>query len=291
MAEYKRFEVTWKRRLNDNMVWMKIYAPLVAKHAKPGQFIILRTDEYGERIPLTMAGHNEEDGTIDLIYAAVGRTTMLMDQIEVGECFADIVGPLGKPTHMEGLKSVCVVGGGTGNALAYPLACGMKDAGVDTYMVEGFKTKELVILEEELKEHLGDDHVFVVTDDGSYGEHGFVTVKLQELLEKGNKYDAVLAIGPIPMMKFVCKTTEPFGVKTMVSLNPIMIDGTGMCGGCRVTVGGEVKFACVDGPEFDGHKVDFAELMSRNGTYTCREKEVTDTHACRMEAMGKALIK
>lgn len=281
MADYKRFEVTWKRRLNDNMVWLRIYAPLVAKHAKPGQFIILRTDEYGERIPLTMAGHNSEDGTIDLIYAAVGRTTMLMDQLEVGDCFADIVGPLGKPTHMEGLKSVCVIGGGTGNALAYPLACGMKAAGVDTYMIEGFKNKDLVILEEELKENLGDDHVFVVTDDGSYGEKMFTTQKLEDLIAKGYIFDEVVAVGPPIMMKFTCEIAKKHGIKSVASLTAYMIDGTGMCGGCRCKIGGEDKFVCVDGPEFDGELVDWDDLIRRSAYY--REQEAEDRqHICRL---------
>ncbi|MCR5182823.1 MAG: sulfide/dihydroorotate dehydrogenase-like FAD/NAD-binding protein [Clostridia bacterium] len=281
MADYKRFEVTWKRRLNDNMVWLRIYAPLVAKHAKPGQFIILRTDEYGERIPLTMAGHNSEDGTIDLIYAAVGRTTMLMDQLEVGDCFADIVGPLGKPTHMEGLKSVCVIGGGTGNALAYPLACGMKAAGVDTYMIEGFKTKDLVILEDELKENLGADHVFVVTDDGSYGEKMFTTQKLEDLIAKGYVFDEVVAVGPPIMMKFTCEIAKKHGIKSVASLTAYMIDGTGMCGGCRCKIGGEDKFVCVDGPEFDGELVDWDDLIRRSAYY--REQEAEDRqHICRL---------
>ena len=281
MADYKRFEVTWKRRLNDNMVWLRIYAPLVAKHAKPGQFIILRTDEYGERIPLTMAGHNSEDGTIDLIYAAVGRTTMLMDQLEVGDCFADIVGPLGKPTHMEGLKSVCVIGGGTGNALAYPLACGMKAAGVDTYMIEGFKNKDLVILEEELKENLGDDHVFVVTDDGSYGEKMFTTQKLEDLIAKGYVFDEVVAVGPPIMMKFTCEIAKKHGIKSVASLTAYMIDGTGMCGGCRCKIGGEDKFVCVDGPEFDGELVDWDDLIRRSAYYREQEAEYRQ-HICRL---------
>jgi len=281
MADYKRFEVTWKRRLNDNMVWLRIYAPLVAKHAKPGPCIIRRTDEYGERIPLTMAGHNSEDGTIDLIYAAVGRTTMLMDQLEVGDCFADIVGPLGKPTHMEGLKSVCVIGGGTGNALAYPLACGMKAAGVDTYMIEGFKNKDLVILEEELKENLGDDHVFVVTDDGSYGEKMFTTQKLEDLIAKGYVFDEVVAVGPPIMMKFTCEIAKKHGIKSVASLTAYMIDGTGMCGGCRCKIGGEDKFVCVDGPEFDGELVDWDDLIRRSAYY--REQEAEDRqHICRL---------
>ena len=261
----KRFEVTYKRRLNDNMVWLKIYAPLVARKARPGQFIILRTDEFGERIPLTMAGHNEKDGTIDLIYAAVGRTTMLMDQLEVGDCFADIVGPLGKPTHMDGLKSVCVVGGGTGNALAYPLASGMHDHGVRTTMIEGFKNKDLVILEDEFRENV--DELYVVTDDGSYGEKGVVTAPLEKKIVEGANFDEVITIGPLIMMKFVVKTTKPHNVKTVVSMNPIMVDGTGMCGGCRLTVGGQTKFACVDGPDFDGFEVDFDEAMHRGTMY------------------------
>ena len=264
----KRFEIVSKRKLNDNITWLVIKAPLVARKAKPGQFIILRTDEYGERVPLTMAGEHPEDGTIDLIYAAVGRSTMLMDQMEVGDCFADIVGPLGKPTEMEGLKKVCVVGGGTGNALAFPLACGMKDAGVDTYMVEGFKNKDLVILEDRFKEVC---NLHITTDDGSYGRSGMVTVALQDLWNEGHKYDHCVAIGPMIMMKFVCKLTKELGIPTVVSMNPIMVDGTGMCGACRLTVGGEVKFACVDGPEFDGHKVDFDQAMNRMKLYKTEE--------------------
>ena len=275
----KRFEVTYKRRLNDNMVWLKIYAPLVARKARPGQFIILRTDEFGERIPLTMAGHNEKDGTIDLIYAAVGRTTMLMDQLEVGDCFADIVGPLGKPTHMDGLKSVCVVGGGTGNALAYPLASGMHDHGVRTTMIEGFKNKDLVILEDEFRENV--DELYVVTDDGSYGQKGMVTEALKELLDAGNVYDEIFAIGPMVMMKFVCKTTAPYNMPTTVSMSPIMIDGTGMCGGCRCMIGGEDKFVCVDGPEFDGSLVDWDDLLKRSNYYKDQEAE-DRAHVCRL---------
>ena len=228
-----------------------------------------------------MAGHNSEDGTIDLIYAAVGRTTMLMDQLEVGDCFADIVGPLGKPTHMEGLKSVCVIGGGTGNALAYPLACGMKAAGVDTYMIEGFKNKDLVILEEELKENLGDDHVFVVTDDGSYGEKMFTTQKLEDLIAKGYVFDEVVAVGPPIMMKFTCEIAKKHGIKSVASLTAYMIDGTGMCGGCRCKIGGEDKFVCVDGPEFDGELVDWDDLIRRSAYY--REQEAEDRqHICRL---------
>ncbi|MFR7990920.1 MAG: sulfide/dihydroorotate dehydrogenase-like FAD/NAD-binding protein [Anaerovoracaceae bacterium] len=275
----KRFEITKKRKLNDNITWLVVYAPLVARKAKPGQFIILRTDEYGERIPLTMAGHNAEDGTIDLIYAAVGRTTMLMDQLEVGDCFADIVGPLGKPTHMEGLKKVCVVGGGTGNALAYPLATGMHDHGIEVDMIAGFKNKDLIILEEEFR--AGTDHLYMVTDDGSYGEKAFTTDKLKALLEEGKEYDEIVAVGPPIMMKFVCQLAAEYNIPSVASLTAYMIDGTGMCGGCRCNIGGEDKFVCVDGPEFDGSLVDWDELIQRNAYYA--EQEAEDrAHVCRL---------
>ena len=275
----KMFEIKNKRKLNDNITWLVIYAPLIARKARPGQFIILRTDEYGERIPLTMAGHNEKDGTIDLIYAAVGRTTMLMDQLEEGDCFADIVGPLGKPTHMEGLKRVCVVGGGTGNALAYPLATGMHRHGIEVDMISGFKNKDFVILEEEFR--AGTDHLYVVTDDGSYGEKAFTTDKLKQLIEAGNQYDEIVAVGPPIMMKLVCKLAEEHGIPSVASLTAYMIDGTGMCGGCRAVIGGENKFVCVDGPEFDGALVDWDELIRRNSYYA--EQEAHDrAHVCRL---------
>lgn len=275
----KLFEVVSKRKLNDNMTWLVIYAPLVARKAKPGQFIILRTDEYGERIPLTMAGHSEENGTIDLIYAAVGRTTMLMDQLEVGDCFADIVGPLGKPTHMEGLKKVCVVGGGTGNALAYPLATGMHDTGIEVDMIAGFKNKDLVILEEEFR--AGTDNLYMVTDDGSYGEKAFTTDKLKELIAAGNQYDEIIAVGPPIMMKFVCQIAAENNIPSVASLTAYMIDGTGMCGGCRCNIGGEDKFVCVDGPEFDGALVDWDELIQRNTFYAAEEADER-AHVCRL---------
>ena len=283
------YKIVRKKDLNSAVCLLEIEAPFVAKKAKAGQFIIFRIDEMGERIPLTIAGYDREKGTVTIIFQKVGFSTIALGNMNEGDYIQDFVGPLGKPSEVEGHKKVCVVGGGVGCAIALPSAQAFKEAGAEVDVIVGFRSKDIVILEDEFR--AASDNMYLMTDDGSYGEHGFVTVKLQQLLEAGNKYDLVLAIGPIPMMKFVSKTTEPFGVKTMVSLNPIMIDGTGMCGGCRVTVGGEVKFACVDGPEFDGHQVDFAELMSRNGTYTCREKEVTETHACRMEAMGKALIK
>lgn len=273
------FKILSKRRLNPTMTWLVIDAPLVAKKARPGQFIILRTDEYGERIPLTMAGHNAEKGTIDLIYAAVGRTTMLMDQLEEGDYLLDVVGPLGKPTHMEGLKRVAVVGGGTGNALAYPLATGMHKEGIHVDMIAGFKNKEMVILEDEFK--AGTDRLFLTTDDGSYGEKGFTTDKLKELIEAGNEYDEIVAVGPPVMMKFVCKIAEEYGIPSVASLTAYMIDGTGMCGGCRCVIGGENKFVCVDGPEFDGSLVDWDELIRRNSFYKDQEQEDAK-HICRL---------
>ena len=273
------YKIVSKRRLNETMTWLVIEAPLVARKAKPGQFIILRTDEHGERIPLTMAGHDSEKGTIDLIYAAVGRTTMLMDQLEEGDYLLDVVGPLGKPTEMEGLKKVCVVGGGTGNALAYPLACGMHDHGIHVDMIAGFKSKAQVILEDEFK--AGVDRVFITTDDGSYGEKGFTTDKLKELIEDGNEYDEIVAVGPPMMMKFTCKIAEDYGIHSIASLTAYMIDGTGMCGGCRCIVGGENKFVCVDGPEFDGALVDWDELIKRSAYYS--EQEAEDrANVCRL---------
>lgn len=273
------YKIVSKRKLNDSMTWLVIEAPLVARKAKPGQFIILRTDEYGERIPLTMAGHDSEKGTIDIIYAAIGRTTMLLDQFEEGDALADVVGPLGKPTHMEGLKKVAVVGGGTGNALAYPLATGMHNEGIAVDMIAGFKNKDMVILEDEFR--AGTDNLYITTDDGSYGEKGFTTDKLKELIEDGNKYDEIVAVGPPMMMKFVCKIAEDYGIPSVASLTAYMVDGTGMCGGCRCVVGGENKFVCVDGPEFDGSLVDWDELIKRNSFY--KEQEAEDAaHICRL---------
>ncbi len=282
------FKIVCKRELNDAVTLMQIEAPFIAKKAQAGQFIIFRIDEQGERVPLTIAGYDREKGTVTIIFQKVGFSTIALGALNEGDYIRDFVGPLGKPTHTEGIKKVCVVGGGVGCAIALPSAATFKEAGAEVDVIVGFRNKDIVILEEEFK--AVSDNMYLMTDDGSYGEQGFVTAKLQQLLEQGNQYDAVLAIGPIPMMKFVCKTTEPFGVKTLVSLNPIMVDGTGMCGGCRVTVGGQTKFACVDGPEFDGHQVDFNELMSRNSVYRGREAEVKEKHACRIDAMGKALI-
>ncbi len=282
------FKIVRKKELNAAVTLLEIEAPFVAKKAQAGQFIIFRIDDKGERVPLTIAGYDREKGTVTIIFQKVGLTTKMLGAMEVGDYLHDFVGPLGKPTKTEGIKRVCVVGGGVGCAIALPSAQAFKEAGCEVDVIVGFRNKDIVILEDEFR--AASDNLYLMTDDGSYGEHGFVTVKLQQLLEAGKAYDEVLAIGPIPMMKFVAKTTEPFGVKTIVSLNPIMVDGTGMCGGCRVTVGGEVKFACVDGPDFDGHQVDFAELMNRNGVYRDQEAENEKNHICRMEKLGKALI-
>ena len=282
------FKIVRKKELNSAVTLMEVEAPFVAKKAKAGQFIIFRVDESSERVPLTIAGYDREKGTVTIIFQKVGLSTKMLGTLQEGDFIHDFVGPLGKPTQTEGLKRVCVVGGGVGCAIALPSAQAFKEVGCEVDVIVGFRNKDIVILEDEFR--ACSDHMYLMTDDGSYGEHGFVTVKLQQLLEAGTQYDEVLAIGPIPMMKFVSKTTEPFGVKTIVSLNPIMVDGTGMCGGCRVTVGGEVKFACVDGPDFDGHKVDFAELMNRNGVYRDQETEDEKNHICRIEKIGKALI-
>ena len=283
------FKIVRKKELNEAVTLMDIEAPFIAKKAKAGQFIIFRIDEQGERVPLTIAGYDREKGTVTIIFQKVGFATVALGNLNEGDYIRDFVGPLGKPTHTEGVKKVCVVGGGVGCAIALPSAAAFKEAGAEVDVIVGFRNKDIVILEDEFK--AVSDNMYLMTDDGSYGEQGFVTVKLQQLLEAGNQYDEVLAIGPIPMMKFVAKTTEPFGVKTIVSLNPIMVDGTGMCGGCRVTVGGEVKFACVDGPDFDGNQVDFAELMNRNSVYREREAETKQTHMCRMEKLANDLIK
>lgn len=248
-----------------------IEAPLIAKKAKPGQFIVLRPNETGERIPLTMAGSDPTRGTIDIIFQVVGKTTALMRTFKKGDAFLDIIGPLGKPTHLEKLGTVICVGGGTGIAVLYPITRGLKDIGNHVISIIGARTKELLIMEEEMKNV--SNEFFVTTDDGSYGRHGFVTDALKDLLDERKDVKLVVGIGPVPMMKFVCKTTEPYEVKTMVSLNSIMVDATGMCGACRVSVGGKTQFCCVDGPEFDGHQVDFNELMKRQAAYLKEERQ------------------
>ncbi|MBQ7096431.1 MAG: sulfide/dihydroorotate dehydrogenase-like FAD/NAD-binding protein [Clostridia bacterium] len=264
------YRILEKQHLNPTVGKMVIEAPLIAKKAKAGQFIILRVDEKGERIPLTIADYDRARGTITIIYQIVGATTMALDRLEAGDALCDFLGPLGNPTKMEGLKRVAVVGGGVGCAIALPVAKGMSEKGIHVDSVVGFRNRELVILEEEFRQ--ASKEFRLMTDDGSHGEKGLVTDALRALLEQ-NTYDEVIAIGPMVMMKFICKLTKEYGVKTIVSMNPIMIDGTGMCGGCRLTVGGETKFACVDGPEFDGHLVDFDQAMERGRTYHAFEEQ------------------
>lgn len=273
------YKIVKKRVLNPTMTWLTIEAPLVARKAKPGQFIIFRIDEFGERVPLTMAGHDEKAGTVDIIFAAIGRSTMLLNQMEEGDYLLDVVGPLGRPTNMEGLKKVCVVGGGTGNALAYPLATGMQKAGISVDMIAGYKSEKEVILVDEFK--AGVDRLFVTTDDGSFGEKGFTTQKLEALIAEGNQYDEIIAVGPPIMMKFVCEIAKKNNIHSEASLATYMVDGTGMCGGCRATIGGEDKFVCVDGPEFDGSLIDWDELIQRSKMFA--EQEAEDrAHVCRL---------
>ncbi len=265
------YKIVHKRVLNPSVTLMEIEAPFIARKAKAGQFIILRVNETGERIPLTIADHDAARGTVTIIFQKVGKTTMLLDTLNEGDALLDFVGPLGRATEIEGHRRVAVIGGGVGCAIAYPEAKAFFEAGAEVDMIVGFRSKDIIMLEEECS--AASTRLFVMTDDGSNGNQGFVTAKLQELLDAGVQYDLVLAIGPLPMMRAVAKVTEPTGIPTMVSMNPIMIDGTGMCGGCRLTVGGETKFACVDGPEFDAHKIDWDEAMKRLGQYREREAE------------------
>jgi ferredoxin--NADP+ reductase len=268
------YKIVNKRPLNAFVSLMEIEAPLIAAKGKAGQFIILRVNETGERIPLTLADEDPDRGTITIMYQKVGKTTELLDTLSVGDSLLDVVGPLGRATELEGHKRVAVIGGGVGCAIAYPEAKALHRLGAHVDMIAGFRNQDIIMLEKELGEV--STRLFVMTDDGSNGNKGFVTVKLQELLDAGEKYDLVIAIGPLPMMRAVANVTKPYGIKTIVSMNPIMIDGTGMCGGCRLTVGGEVKFACVDGPEFDAHQIDWDESMKRLRQY--HEQE----HTCRM---------
>ena len=259
------YKILRKKVLNPTVTLMDVEAPLIAKKAEPGQFIILRVDEAGERIPLTIADYDREAGTITIIFQIVGATTEKLNQLNEGEYIHDFVGPLGVPSHTEGLKKVAVVGGGVGCAIAYPIAKKLHALGAEVHSIVGFRNKDLVILEDEFA--AVSDVMKMMTDDGSHGEKGLVTNALQTLIEEGNVYDEVITIGPLIMMKFVCKLTKEHNIPTVVSMNPIMIDGTGMCGGCRLTVGGETKFACVDGPDFDGHLVDFDEAIERSSMY------------------------
>ena len=259
------FTIVKKERLNPTVTKMVIEAPYVARKAEPGQFIIFRTHEDSERVPLTIADTDREAGTVTIIYQIVGGSTMELDAMQEGEAICDFVGPLGVATHTEGLRKVAVVGGGVGCAIAYPVTKKLHEQGATVHAVVGFRNKDLVILEDEFR--AASDRLVMMTDDGSYGEKGLVTAALEKLIQEGNAYDEVIAIGPLVMMKFVCAVTKKYNIKTVVSMNPIMIDGTGMCGGCRLTVGGETKFACVDGPDFDGHLVDFDEAMKRGTMY------------------------
>ena len=272
------YRIVKKQALNPTVTLMVIDAPFVARKALPGQFIILRVDEDGERIPLTVADYDREKGTVTIIFQIVGATTEKLNHKEEGDFLADFVGPLGRPTETEGLKKVCVVGGGVGCAIALPVAKELAAQGCEVTSIIGFRSKDLVILEDEFK--AASKKFYMMTDDGSYGRQGNVCVPLNEMLSAGETFDEVITIGPLIMMKFVCAATKPYGIKTVASMNPIMIDGTGMCG-CRLTVGGKMKFACVDGPDFDGHEIDFDEAMSRSRTYADFEQHERDA-ACNL---------
>lgn len=273
------YKILEKVALNPSMTKMVVDAPLIAKKAKPGQFIIFRVDEFGERVPLTIADYDAEKGSVTIIYQKVGASTMLLDTLNEGDYILDFVGPLGVPSELEGYKKVAVIGGGAGCAIAYPQAKALHNMGTPVDVIAGFRNTDLIILEDEMK--AASDNLYLMTDDGSNGNKGFVTNALEENIKNGVQYDLVIAIGPVPMMRAVSNLTKEYGIKTIVSMNPIMIDGTGMCGGCRLTVGGKTKFACVDGPDFDGHEVDFEELMKRNVTYRGMEQTARDKN-CRL---------
>lgn len=268
------YQILRKKCLNPTVTQMEILAPLVAKKAKPGQFIILRVNEDGERIPLTVAGCDPTEGSVKIIFQIVGATTLLLNQKDAGDAICDFVGPLGKATHLEGLRKVCIVGGGVGCAIALPVARAIYETGADVTSIIGFRNKDLLILEDEFQSC--SQKMIVMTDDGSYGKHGNVTVALKDLLENGEHFDAILAIGPLIMMKYVVETARPFNVPVTVSMNPVMIDGTGMCGGCRLTLNQNgkkiIRFACVDGPDFNGYEIDFDEAMSRARMYADFER-------------------
>lgn len=274
------FKIVEKTPLNPSMTRMAVEAPFIAKKALPGQFIILRVDEFGERIPLTIADYDREKGTVTIIYQKVGKTTMLLDTLEVGEYILDFVGPLGKASELEGYQKAAVIGGGAGCAIAYPQAKALHEMGAHVDIIAGFRNEELIILKDEMD--AVSDELIVMTDDGSNGSRGFVTDALLEKIKGGAGYDLVIAIGPMPMMKAVSNLTKEYGIKTIVSMNTIMIDGTGMCGGCRLTVGGQTKFACVDGPDFDGHEVDFDEAMKRAAIFKDQEQRAVRDPDCRL---------
>jgi len=274
------YQIVKKEILNPSVILMDVAAPAIARKAEPGQFIILRVNEDGERIPLTIADFDREAGTITIIYQVVGKTTQVLGEMEAGDQILDFVGPLGVASHLDNYRKVAVIGGGLGSAIAYPQAKKLHQLGTEVDIIAGFRNKDLIILEQEMQAAC--TRLFVTTDDGSNGHKGFVTDVLKQLIEEGNQYDLVIAIGPLIMMKMVSLLTKPYGIKTLVSMNPVMVDGTGMCGGCRVTVGGETKFACVDGPDFDGHQVDFDEAMRRQQMYKKDEKMTMEAHLCRL---------
>ena len=274
------YKIVRKKVLNPQVKLMEIEAPAIARKAEPGQFIILRVYDGGERIPLTIADYDREKGTVTIIFQEVGKTTKLLGTLSEGDSILDFVGPLGVASHLDGLKKVAVIGGGLGTAIAYPQAKKLHSMGTEVHSIIGFRNKDLIILEDEVR--AVSDKVYITTDDGSNGNKGFVTDVLKQLIEEGNQYDMVIAIGPLIMMKVVCELTKQYGIKTVVSMNPVMIDGTGMCGGCRVTVGGQTKFACVDGPDFDGHLIDFDEAMRRQRMNKEHEKLSDDAHECKI---------
>jgi len=274
------YEILEKRRLNAQTVFMTVYAPFVAKKALAGQFIIFRATADGERIPLTIADYNREKGTISIIFQEIGYSTKLLGTLNVGDYINDFVGPLGNPSETKNISKIAIIGGGLGCAIAYPQAKAFFNAGAEVDIIAGFRSKDMLILENEMKKV--SNNLYICTDDGSYGTKGLVTGVLEQLINDGNKYDTVIAIGPLIMMKFVCLLTKKYDIKTIVSMNTIMIDGTGMCGGCRLTVDGKMKFACVDGPDFDGHKIDFDEVIRRSNLYKPFEKDMLEKHECNL---------
>ena len=280
------FKIIKKKVLNPTVSQIVVEAPYIAKKAEPGQFIILRIVEQGERIPFTIADFDREAGTVTVIFQIVGMTTERLNELNEGDYLLDFVGPLGVASHFDGVKSAAVIGGGLGTAIAYPQAKKLNAMGVRVDMINGFRNSDLVIIEDECKAAC--TNLYTMTDDGSNGNKGFVTAKLEELIKNGEKYDVVIAIGPLVMMRAVCELTKKYGIKTIVSMNPVMIDGTGMCGGCRITVGGETKFACVDGPDFDGHLVDFDQAIRRSKMFAKSERNSREAHRCRLEGMNNA---
>ena len=274
------YKIVNKKELNPQIFLMEVEAPLAARRVEPGQFIILRIDEYGERVPFTVADFDREAGTVTIIVQIVGKTTRDLSKLNSGDELMDFAGPLGMPTKLEGGKKVAVIGGGLGTAIAYPQAKKLHNLGSTVHVITGFRNEELVILEDELRDVA--DKLIITTDDGSNGIKGFVTDRLRELIESGEKYDEVIAIGPLVMMRAVCSLTKEYDIPTTVSMNPVMIDGTGMCGGCRIIVGGEIKFACVDGPDFDGHKIDWSSAMNRQQMFKSYEKRSCEEGRCRI---------